>query len=654
MVVRKNNKSKRPERGKTPSKPSGEREGPKAGPPPDAVVTSAVESSPPKLGFPIVGVGASAGGLEAFTELLTNLPQDTGMAFVLVQHLDPKHDSMLTEILARSTRMPVIQVTHGLGLRANHVYVIPPGATMSMVDGSFQLVPRPGPQRGRDMLIDYFFRSLADQLKSRAIGIILSGALSDGALGLRAIKAEGGMTFAQEESTAKFHDMPRAAVSSGAVDFVLPPKKIAEELARLARHPYVGVIAAPEREILGEALPDQAKIFQMLRSATGVDFSNYRQTTIRRRISRRMALNKIDRLSEYINFLRQNGSEVQKLYDDLLINVTGFFRDPETFQSLKSIVFPSLLKNRAADSPVRVWVPGCSTGEEVYSIAIALFECLGETGGNPPIQIFATDISEPAIERARTGIYLENAIADLSPERLRRFFVSVESGYQISKSIRDVCVFARQNVVADPPFSNLDVLSCRNVLIYLEPVLQKRVIPLFYYALKPTGYLVLGSAETLAATDLFAAIDKNVRVFTKRPGAIRPIIDFTALSATDMDGDRPVPPPTEHNRFLELQKEADRIVMSNYGPPGVIVNEGLDVVQFRGRTSRFLEAPSGTPSLNVLKMAREGLLVELRDSIAAARKTGTRVVKESVRVRTNKEFHSIRLEVDPIRQEKGG
>ncbi|HMF09195.1 MAG TPA: CheR family methyltransferase, partial [Thermoanaerobaculia bacterium] len=462
------------------------------------------------------------------------------------------------------------------------------------------------------------------------------------------------MTFAQEESTAKFHDMPRAAVSSGAVDFVLPPKKIAEELARLARHPYVGLIAAAEKEILGEQLPDQAKIFQMLRAATGVDFSNYRQTTIRRRISRRMALNKIDRVPEYINFLKQNGGEVQKLYDDLLINVTGFFRDPETFKSLKSIVFPSLLKNRTADSPVRVWVPGCSTGEEVYSIAIALFECLGETGGNPPIQIFATDISEPAIERARAGIYLENAVADLSPERLRRFFVSVETGYQISKSIRDVCVFARQNLAADPPFSNLDVLSCRNVLIYLEPVLQKRIVPLFYYALKPTGYLVLGSAETLAASDLFAPVDKSVRIFIKKPGALRPIFDFASPVLAPMDGERAAPTPTEHNRFLELQKEADRIVMSHYGPPGVIVNEGLDVVQFRGRTSRFLEAPAGTPSLNVLKMAREGLLVELRDSIAAARKTGARVVKENVRVRTNKEFHSIRLEVDPIRQEKGG
>ena len=465
--------------------------------------------------FPLVGIGASAGGLEAFTQLLAHLPEDTGMGYVLIQHLDPDHESMLTEILSRATRMPVRQVARGMRIEPDNVYVIPPGTIMSLVDGTFRLAPSVR-ARGREMPIDFFLHSLAENYRSQAIGVILSGTLSDGALGLKAIKAEGGVTFAQDEKSARFQDMPQAAIAAGSVDFILPPEGIARELTQ-HRPPSLRRVPRPspdERPAAGSA---QEKVFAILKRATGVDFRSYRQTTIKRRVSRRMVLNKIDGLAEYVDFLRQNPGEVNALYEDILIRVTGFFRDPEAFQTLKRRVFPALLQDRSPHDPIRVWVPGCSTGEEVYSIAISLFEALGDMTVAPQIQIFATDISDSSIERARGGIYLENSLVDVSPERVRRFFVKVDQGYQISRAIRDVCVFARQNLAADPPFSNLDLLSCRNVLIYLEPSLQKRVLPHFHYALKPDGFLMLGGSESIGGfSDLFQPVDRHERIFTKK------------------------------------------------------------------------------------------------------------------------------------------
>ena len=628
--------------------------------------TALANPTPRKTGknhFPIVGIGASAGGLEAFKQLLESLAPDTGMAFVFIQHLDPTHESMMVEILPHSTTMPVVEVRKGMAVEPDHVYVLPPAARATLVDGDFQLTPRPRP-RGRELLIDLFFESLAETHKTRAIGVILSGTLSDGALGLKAIKAEGGITFAQDEATAKFHAMPHAAISLGSVDRVLSPEGIAQELERIARRlsgpgqlleEDGGAEPEQQREELAEEPEDRqlSRIFHLLLKSSGVDFSAYRLSTIRRRIGRRMLVNRVETLEQYQRFLQEDPQEVRALYEDILITVTGFFRDPQSYEALKTTVFPAIVKDRPATNPIRVWVPGCATGEEVYSIAIALFEYLARSARSPaaPIQIFATDISETAIEKARAGVYLDSALAKVSPERLRRFFVPANGGHQVSKVIRDVCVFARQNVTADPPFSNLDLLSCRNLLIYLEPVLQKRILPVFHYALKPDGFLVLGKSETLGSfADLFQPVDRKNRIFRKVPGSATPRVSFgfhsgqsRGLAEMAAGGHEE---PTPH---LDPQKEADRIVLMRYSPPGVVVNDSLEILQFRGRTSPYLEPPHGAPSANVLKMARPGLLVELRGALLQARKSGARARVSRVRLRDDEGVREVDIEVVPLR-----
>ena len=625
----------------------------------DRKSASGTAASPSKKAFPVVGIGASAGGLEAFTQLLKHLPADTGMGFVLVQHLDPKHHSLLSEILSRSTNMPVSEVRSGMRIEPDNVYVIPPAANLLLMDGMFKVMPR-APIRGHEMPVDFFLHSLAEQYRSQAIGVILSGTLSDGALGLTAVKAEGGVTFAQKEDSAKFPDMPRAAIDAGSVDFVLPPEGIAEELTRLGRHPYVTL---PKSEAEEEAPGDRAreKILGILLRARGVDFGQYRKSTIKRRISRRMVLNKVESLEKYVDFLKENPAEVSALYEDMLITVTGFFRDPEAFESLKEKVFPAILKDRSADNPIRIWVPGCSTGEEVYSIAIALFESFPDFWTNLPIQIFATDVSDGAIERARAGVYLENSMVDVSSERLRRFFVKVERGYQIKKSIREVCVFARQNIAADPPFSNLDLISCRNLLIYLEPAAQKRIIPYFHYALKPDGFLMLGNAETVGTfADSFSPVDRRRRIFSKRTDSQPPQIGFDRppgrAERTRRDGTAQSQDPVSDEALvgLDLSREADRLIMNRYAPPGVVVNDAMEVVQFRGRVSPYLEPSPGVASLNLLKMAREGLLLELRSALESAKKKGTRVRTEGLKVRQDDGFRRIDLEVVPLRPDARG
>ncbi len=437
--------------------------------------------------FVVVGVGASAGGLEALSDLLANLPDNTGMAIVVVQHLDPQHESKLSNLLSRVTHLPVLEATQDLAVRPDHVYVIPKNTTMTIDQGVLQLEPRSG-ARVPHLPIDVFLKSLAKDRQAAAIGVILSGTGSDGTLGLEELKAAGGITFAQDESSAKYPGMPQSAARSGCVDLVLPPDQIARELARIGQHPYVAPDQAAEAGAGSSAEDDVhfKKILEILRSAFRVDFSAYRETTVRRRILRRMVLHTKDNLADYIQRLKGDRAEVEALYQDILINVTSFFREEETFEALKESVFPEILKTKNADTPIRLWVPGCSTGQEAYSLAIALVEFLETQPVRPPIQIFATDLSETgSLVKAREGVYPENIVAQVSPERLRRFFAKEQETYRINKSIRDLCVFARQNVAADPPFSHLDLISCRNVLIYLTPVLQKRVIPTFHYALNP-------------------------------------------------------------------------------------------------------------------------------------------------------------------------
>ena len=600
--------------------------------------------------FAIVGIGASAGGLEAFTQLLGALPLDTGLAFVLVQHLAPQHESMLTELLSRSTTLPVHEALDGMRIEPNHIYVIPPNTNLAVLHGRLSLMPRTE-GRGQHMPIDFFFRSLAADMKSRAIGVVLSGTASDGTEGLRVIKGEGGLTFSQDEKSAKYDGMPRSAIAAGVVDFVLPPQDIARELARLGREPYVALPpAAKSADILPESGEELSKVFILLRSATGVDFSFYKPTTLKRRIARRMALHRVSALKDYVRLLKQTPSEVETLYQDLLINVTNFFREPEVFDALKKKVFPRLLKDRPAQTPIRIWVPGCSTGEEAYSLAIALIESLGTKGSGVPVQIFATDLSEAAIEKARAGHYPAGIVADVSAARLRRFFSKTDSGYQIAKSVRDLCVFARQDVAKDPPFSKLDLISCRNLLIYLGPVLQKRVIPTFHYALQPGGLLLLGGSETIGGfADLFSLADRRHKLYARKPAAHRMALDLPPQNRAATSADTALPAGHAPAGAFDFQKEADRIVLGRFTPPGVVVNDDLEILQFRGHTGQFLEPASGTASLNLLKMARDGLLLELRAALADARRRNAPCRRSGVQVKSNGGFREIAIEVIPLR-----
>jgi len=599
--------------------------------------------------FPIVGVGASAGGLEAFTQLLAHLPNNPGMALVFIQHLAPLHESALTGLLARTTRTPVAEVKDGMVVERDRIYVIPPNTNMAIQQGRLYLIPRtPDTQH---MPIDHFLRSLAEELGSRAVGVILSGTASDGTLGLNAIKAEGGITFAQDPKSAKYGDMPRNAVASGCVDFVLSSEGIARELVRIAHHPYLLQTAHTIEE--GVELPTEGqdelrKIFSLLRSASGVDFTHYKHTTIRRRIKRRMVLQKLQEMKDYVTFLESNRAELDALYQDILIHVTGFFRDPQVFEALKKEVFPALLKDRRSGVPIRVWVPGCSTGEEAYSIGISLVEYLGDSHPGQEIQIFATDISEPSLERARVGLYMENVTAEVSHERLRRFFTRMPRGYQVTKTIRDMFVFARQDLAKDPPFSRLDLISCRNLLTYLGAVLQKRIIPIFHYALRPSGFLLLGTSETIGSfSDHFALLDKKNKIYVKKPTGIRAAPMFVR---PEYEAERLAPKVlADAGTAFDIQREAERLLLNRFAPPGVIVNSDLEILQFRGRTGSYLEPTPGQASLNLSKMAREGLLVDLRGALQKAKKNDIAVKKQGVEIRSNGGTREVDLEVIPLR-----
>jgi two-component system CheB/CheR fusion protein len=598
--------------------------------------------------FPIVGIGASAGGLEAFTQLLGHLPRKTNMAFVLVQHLAPKHESALTDLLSRVTQIPVTEVKDGMVVEPDCVYVIPPNVNMGIRGGRLHLMPRAPDQQ--HLPVDFLLRSLAEERGSKAIGVILSGTASDGTLGVKAIKAEGGITFAQDEKSAKYGDMPRNAIATGSIDFVLPPAGIAHELVEIAHHPYLQQAHAQENaEIAGELEGEMRKILLLLRTATGVDFTHYKQSTIKRRIKRRMMLQRAGTLREYIKRLQESRAELDALYQDILIHVTGFFRDPEVFEGLKTQIFPNLLKHRASGEALRVWVPGCSTGEEVYSIVISLLEYLGDTSSSMDIQIFATDISEPALEKARAGVYEESIAADVSSERLRRFFAKTARGYQVNKAIRDACVFARQDLVKDPPFSRLDLISCRNLLIYLGAVLQKKVLPTFHYALKPTGYLLLGNSETIGGNgEHFSIVDRKHKIYAKKPLPTRLAAGLPRSGYAPERADL-AKKSEEVGSPFDIQKEAERILLARYAPAGVIVNGDLEILQFRGHTGAFLEPAPGQAGLTLPKMAREGLLVDVRAAIQKARKEDAPARKQGIRIKRDGRLLEVDIEVIPIK-----
>ncbi|HEX6829551.1 MAG TPA: chemotaxis protein CheB [Burkholderiales bacterium] len=598
-----------------------------------AAPEAAVAQAPPPAApvFPVVAFGASAGGLEALTQLFSHLPGDTGMAFVVIQHLDPTHRSMLRELLSKATPMPAVEVKEGMEVLPDHVYVIPPNAHMAIANGRLRLLER-GDGRGSHMPIDAFFRSLSEERGALAIGVILSGAASDGTLGLRAIKDAGGVTFAQDRESAKYDSMPVSAVAAGGVDFVLPPEQIGKELEHLSRHPFV---TAAGETTLPPATEDAAlnEIFVLVRRAIGVDFTYYKHTTILRRIQRRMMLLHVDKLSDYAVYLRNHADEIPILYGDILINVSSFFRDPEWYEGLTTEVLPDLLSNRVPGSPLRAWVAGCAAGEEAYSLAITISDYFTATGNSVPVQLFATDISEAVIEKARAGIYSDSAVQAVHADRLRRYFVKVDGGYQVAKSLRDMCLFARQDLTRDPPFSKLDLISCRNVLIYLGPVLQKRIIPAFHYALKPDGYLVLGNSETVGAyADLFELVDKKGKIYRRKVAASRPFLDTLAP--------HPIEPPVHAAEPAEaippqfnVDKETDRLLLGRYAPPGVVIDENMDVIQFRGQTGPLLEPSPGGASLNLLRLVREELRPELRRLVAKAYTDGVALRRDGVHLR---------------------
>jgi two-component system CheB/CheR fusion protein len=633
-------------------------------------------------------VGASAGGLEAFTQLLKELPVDTGLGFVLVQHLDPEHESALTQILTRATAMPVHEVTDRLRVEANHVYIIPPNTSLGIEQGVLKLQPRVR-SRTPARSIDTFFESLAHDQHQRAIGVILSGSATDGTLGLEAIKAEGGITFAQDES-ARYDSMPRSAVGAGCVDFVLPPEKIARELARIARHPFVATDLIQPGARAGRSTatvaPDDAPsnldtdaesgpvvqppgyedVLQLLRKHSGVDFSLYKSTTVHRRIIRRMVLSRKDSLVHYADLLRGNPKELEVLYGDVLINVTSFFRNAEAFEVLRRKVFPELLRERG-DDPLRVWVLGCSTGQEAYSIAMVYAELAAKMPRARKLQIFATDLNESNLEKARHGLYAPTLLADVSPERRRRFFVEEDGGFRVIKALREMVVFARQNLITDPPFSRLDLISCRNVMIYLEPAVQRKALFNFHYALKPDGFLFLGASESIGGlTKLFEPMDRKHKIFSRKAGPARTYKEplGAGRTPTPAPAPAPAPDPTRAARAtrgrpapkneivrapLDPQREADRVTVDQFAPPGVLINADLQILQFRGATGAFLEAPTGKATIDLLKMARKDLMLPLRAVVNKARLENKTVRVDNIPLGTAGQTRRVQIEVVPLK-----
>lgn len=599
--------------------------------------------------FPIVGFGASAGGIEAFTKLLQHLDDNLGMAYVLVMHLSPKHKSALKDIMQLKTKMRVQTVEDGMEVMANNVYVIPPNTFMSLVDGHLRLAPR-SLSNIDNSVIDYFLATLASVYKNNAIGVILSGTASDGTLGLKAIKAEGGITFAQDE-TAEFSGMPRSAADSGFVDFRLSPEEIADELAKLVKMPYTNVSPDKiETEQLKNIDSHKEKLKQVLavvRNKSGVDFfNNYKKASIYRRIMRRMALNKFNEISDYYNMLKTNPKEVDLLYDDFLINVTNFFRDPDFYKTLNTTVFPSIIKHKKSSDVIRIWVAGCSTGEEAYSVAISLIEFLSENPNKKTsIQIFASDLDENAIELARLGVYPSSALQDIPKKYIEKYFIKINNHYQIVKSVRELCVFSRHNLLSDPPFSRIDLISCQNVLIYLEVNPQEKILQTFHYALNDGGYLFLGKSETIAhSSELFEHIDKKIKVYVRKFTTV-PQLDFTAQNRGDFpSGSYRLP---RENTDESIEKVMSKLLLSRFVYPCVVVNKSFTIVQFYGITSPYLEPVAGKASLNILKMVKEDLVVELGVLLQEARKTGKIVIKEGIRLYTKQVMNEISIEVIP-------
>lgn len=600
----------------------------------------------------IVGMGGSAGGLEAFEEFFKNMPPDTGLAFVLVPHLDPTHKGLMPELLQRATSMNVLEVEDGMKVEPDHIYVIPPNKDMTIMHGILQLL-EPTMPRGMRMPIDFFFRHLASDQREKAIAIILSGMGTDGTLGLKSIKEKLGTVMVQDPQSAKYSGMPQSAINTGLIDYVAPAFELPDRLMKHA-HQYYQIREVPPAEN-EDATAALQKIFALVRAQTGNDFSLYKKSTVNRRIERRMSVHQIIDMNNYVRFLQENPEEIDLLFKELLIGVTSFFREPEAFESLKTKAIPEIIKAKKPGDAIRVWAVGCSTGEEAYSIAIILKEYLAEMKQkfDFKIQIYATDIDKEAIDAARQGVYPENIAADVTPERLERFFIKEDDRFRVKKEIREMIIFAVQNVLTDPPFTKLDILSCRNLLIYLSSRLQKKLFPLFYYSMNPGGVLFLGSSESIGDfTDLFDPLDQKWKIFNRRDAAIsrrEQVIEF------------PIPPmpieprlkgEREERRYSDtnIANAAQKFIIEQIVPPVVIINDRGDILYTTRRTGKYLEPPVGKVNVNIHAMAREGLKAEIGIAIRKANTDKKKVVLKGLWVKTNGSDQPINLLVTPLKE----
>jgi two-component system CheB/CheR fusion protein len=607
----------------------------------------ALKGSKPSNDFPIVGIGASAGGLEALEAFMKNMPEKCGMAFIVVQHLDPMHKGMMVELLQRATRMPISQIRDRMTVEPDCVYMIPPNKDLSILHGVLYLLEPTAP-RGLRLPIDFFFRSLADDQQGRSIGVILSGMGSDGTLGLRAMKEKAGVVFVQALASAKFDGMPRSVIDAGLADVIAPVEELPGKIIAYLKH--TPPIDRQDLFLEGKAQSALEKIYILLRSQTGHDFSLYKKSTVYRRVERRMGLHQIARVADYVRVLQENHQETELLFKELLIGVTSFFRDPAAWEQLKKKVIPALLAALPAGGRLRAWTPGCSTGEEAYSLAIVFREALEEVkpAGVFSLQVFATDLDKDAIDKARMATYPANITADVAPERLRRFFVQEEQGYRVGKEIRKMVTFAPQNVIMDPPFTKLDILICRNLLIYLAPELQKKLIRLFHYSLNSGGCLFLGSAETIGTfTGLFTPIGSKTRMYCRldTTHATEPIKlpFFFSPARPDASSQPVVEKPTPN-----LQALADQWLLKNYAPAAALTNDKGDILYISGRTGKYLEPAAGKANWNLFVMAREGLRHELDRAFQNALRQKGAITIRNVKIRNNGGMEAVDVTIRAI------
>ncbi len=620
--------------------------------------TTTATSQQASVGFYIVGVGASAGGLDAFISLIKEVEPNAGLAYVMLQHLDPTHHSLLPSLLRKWAKIPVVEITDGLEPQPNYIYVQPSNKLLAIERGKFVLQALPQEKQHGAILIDHFFKSLAEHHGKYAVGVILSGTASDGTKGLQLIKKHGGITFAQDEASAQWKDMPHNAAEAGAADYILSPTMIPSKIMAMTHPDFKKDEEAENDDINNLGDNTLKKILELLHKFKGRDFGQYKKTTIGRRIERRMSINNIKKLSEYHGFLKNNKKELEVLYNDLLIPVTEFFRDHESFEYLCSTILPKILANKAKGDLIRIWVAGCSTGEEAYSMAICFMELLkkketqneGRKSLDLRLQIIATDISQPSLTKARGGIYAQTDTRGLSNERLRRFFTKTTDGYQIKKEMRGICLFAEHNFLSDPPFSNMDLISCRNVMIYMEDMLKVKAQTNFHYGLRPDGWLWLGKSEAnTASSDLFSISDKTHRFFKRQDVPAKITIQKTMRGKTDTQ----TIDENSGSNAVNLEKIVDAIVLENYTPTGVVVDSRLEIVHYRGNTQDYLVQKSGRPSHNLLKLAKAGLGFELRNIIERARQSQQKITKTEVPLNLNEHITFINLEAIPLEGDGG-